>query len=113
MSDGRRYVDDLTRDERYSPELQRKGVNKQFYDSNRMLLCPECGRSFSLFYSRAKLCTGCPSLARGCELARCIYCHTEFPLRDTMSKTATRRTSNYIGSVVKRYQNTFGERPGQ
>lgn len=113
MSDEKKYIDDLRRDERYSFELQRKGVNKNFYDANRMLLCPECGRSFNLFYSRAKLCTGCPSLVRGCELARCTHCHTEFPLRNFMSKRSTRMTANYIESVIKRYHHTFGERPGQ
>ncbi|QLC49713.1 hypothetical protein HWN40_05340 [Methanolobus zinderi] len=113
MSYEKRYVDDLTRNERYSSELQRRGVNKSFYDANKVLLCPECGRSFNLFYSRAKLCAGCPSLVRGCELARCTHCHTEFPLRNHMSKRATRTTSNYIESIVKRYHDTFGERPGQ
>jgi len=108
-----RYVDDLSRDNRYSDELQRRGVSKQFYDSNRMLLCPECGNPFNLFYSRAKYCTDCPSLARGCELARCTYCHTEFPLKNYMSKTSSRNVSSYIGSVVKRYNNTFGEGPGR
>lgn len=108
-----RYAEDLSRDDRYSFELERRGVNKQFYDANRMLLCPECGQSFSLFYSRAKYCTDCPSLAKGCELARCTHCHTEFPLNNFMSKASSRTTSNYIGSVVKRYNNTFGERPGR
>ena len=113
MLDEKRYVDDLKRDERYSFELQRKGVNKTFYDANRMLLCPECGKSFNLFYSRAKICAGCPSLIRGCERACCTHCHTEFPLTNFMSKSATRTTSNYIGSVIKRYHSTFGEKPGQ
>lgn len=104
-----RYAVDLSRDNRYSYELQRRGVNKQFYDANRMILCPECGTSFSLFYSRAKYCADCPSLVRGCELARCTNCHKEFPLKNYMSKTSSRTTSNYIESVVNRYNRTFGE----
>lgn len=108
-----KYNVDLTRDDRYTLDMQRRGVNKQFYDANRMLLCPECGTSFNLFYSRAKFCSDCPSLLNGCELARCTHCHTEFPLQKFMSKTSSRMTSDFIGSVVKRYHNTFGERPGR
>ena len=109
----KRFLDDASRDDRYSFDLERRGVSKTFYDSNKMVLCPSCGKSFSLFYSRVKLCTGCPQSISGCENARCVYCDTEFPLNDFMSKASSRVTSNYLGSVVKRYQDTFGERIGR
>ena len=106
-------INDPTRDERYSSELQRRGVSKQFYDSNATLTCPECGNSFNLFYSRAKYCTGCPESIKGCQYARCTHCDTEFPFRSFMSKKSSKITSNYLGSIIQRYHNTFGERPGR
>lgn len=107
----KKLMDDMSRDERYSDELKRRGVSKNLFDANRMITCPKCGTSFSLFYSRAKLCTGCPSSITGCENARCTNCDSEFPLNNFMSKTSSRITSNYMGSVVQRYQDTFGYSP--
>jgi hypothetical protein len=104
---------DATRNERYSYEMKRRGVSKDLFDANRMVTCPSCGNSFSLFYSRAKLCTGCPDSVRGCEFARCTHCDTEFPLNNHMSQRSSRATSNYLGSVVRRYHDTFGERLGR
>jgi hypothetical protein len=109
--DEKKALDDLNRDDRYSIDLQRRGVSKQFYDSNRMVTCPECGKTFNLFYSRAKLCSGCPKSVTGCELACCVNCHTEFPLNSVMSKGASRMTTSYMDSVIKRYHGTFGEDP--
>lgn len=103
-----RSIENIRRDERYTEDLQRRGVSKNFYDANGMITCPDCGTSFSLFYSRAKLCTGCPSSITGCEYARCTHCDSEFPLNNIMSKTSTRAASDYMGSVVKRYNSTFG-----
>lgn len=99
----------MRREERLTSEMKRYGVNKNLFDSNRPVTCPSCGNSFNLFYSRAKVCTGCPKSVTGCELARCVYCDTEFPLNNIMSKFDSRRTSNYLGSVVKRYYDIFGE----
>ncbi|MEL4305410.1 hypothetical protein [Methanococcoides sp. LMO-2] len=104
----KKLMANLTRDERYSEELKRKGVSKNLYDANRNVTCPQCGTTFNLFYSRAKLCTGCPESVNGCEHARCVHCDTEFPLNNFMSGMSSRTMSNYLGSVVKRYQDTFG-----
>ncbi|MCS3923153.1 hypothetical protein [Methanosalsum natronophilum] len=101
------------RDERYNSELKRRGVPKDLFDASRQVTCPECGQSFNLFYSRAKLCTGCIHAVNGCEFARCIRCDTEFPLTDFMNKAKSRRTSTYLESLINNYHNTFGERPGR
>ncbi|AEH60237.1 hypothetical protein Mzhil_0361 [Methanosalsum zhilinae DSM 4017] len=101
------------RDDRYSFEMKRRGVPKDLFDASRQVTCPECGHSFNLFYSRAKLCTGCVHAINGCEFARCTHCDTEFPLTNFMSKYSSRRTSNYIESLINNYHDTFGERPGR
>lgn len=98
---------DLTRNARYSYDLQRRGVNKSFFDANKKLLCPECGSTFNLLYSRTKFCIDCSKLLKGCELARCVHCHKEFPIRNYLSKHDTRSTSNYIKSLIKNHNDRF------
>lgn len=98
---------DFTRNERYSSDLQRRGIKKSFFDANKKMLCPECGSTFNLLYSRAKFCIDCPNLNRGCELARCVNCHKEFPIRNYMSKENSRITSNYIQSIIKNHNDRF------
>ncbi|MCS7098519.1 MAG: hypothetical protein NZ922_06045 [Candidatus Methanomethyliaceae archaeon] len=48
---------------------------------SRILICPYCGKRFSLTYSRAFECTGCRQATFGeCGYARCPSCKKEFKI---------------------------------
>lgn len=108
-----KFINDKNRNDRYSIELQRIGVSKRFYTSNKIIQCPECGHSFNLFYSRAKYCSSCPEVSRNCQFARCTNCHEEIPLNQFLNEKEAKLTSKFIGSVINRYQNTFGKNKKQ
>lgn len=107
--DDKRFIDDINRNDRYSIDLQRKGVSKQFYTSNRIIQCSNCGKSFNLFFSRAKYCSSCPEVSKNCQFARCVNCQEEIPLNNFFSKYDSMQTSKYIGNIIQRYQKVFGK----
>jgi len=43
--------------------------------------CPRCGYRFSISYSRAFACSGCPTAALSCSYVKCPNCGHEFQLR--------------------------------
>ncbi len=46
-----------------------------------LVTCPKCGSIFSISYSRAFSCGGCPSATFGsCGYVKCPKCGYEFPL---------------------------------
>ena len=63
-----------------TPEERQAGINKNLKVAAHRFLCPNCGKEFSLFQSRAVACKYCPKAASRCPNVRCPYCDSEFPI---------------------------------
>jgi len=46
-----------------------------------LVRCPRCGYEFSITYSRAFACSGCPVASLSCNYVKCPRCGHEFTLR--------------------------------
>ena len=95
-----------------TPEMARRGVTPQLLRTTKQITCPKCGKSFSLFQSRAIACVGCPKSGTSCNYARCIHCDTEFPLTAEPNWVANRvgekNLSNYMNNIVNNYNTSVG-----
>lgn len=94
-----------------TPELQRAGVTPQLMKTTKRIKCPRCGREFSLFQSRAIACVGCPKSTTNCNLARCVYCDTEFPLQEfnVKNREQEKQISNYMNNILANYRQSVGK----
>ncbi len=89
------------------------GVTKTLLKSTKRIECPACGFRFSLMYSRAIACQGCPESVLGCEMARCLRCDHEFSIiqaKIASGKVGSRRLANYLSRILSEYSKDFGEK---
>ena len=63
-----------------TPEEKAAKITPELKVAARRYLCPNCGREFSLFQSRAVACKYCPKANQRCPNVRCPYCDSEFPI---------------------------------
>ncbi|MCC6013614.1 MAG: hypothetical protein LM593_04520 [Candidatus Verstraetearchaeota archaeon] len=53
---------------------------------SKTIICPNCGRKFSLTYARAFACSGCAQATFGeCGYVRCPFCKKEFRYEETFT----------------------------
>lgn len=95
-----------------TPEMARAGVTPQLLSSTHRFKCPNCGKEFSLFQSRAIACRGCPQASKDCKYVRCPWCDKEFPLQGFVVNTKEKEDflSKYMNGVVGNYYKNFGYR---
>jgi len=93
-----------------TPEMARAGVTPQMLSSTHRFKCPNCGKEFSMFQSRAIACRGCPNVNQDCKFVRCVHCDKEFPVLGFIVNTKEKEKflSKYMGGVVNRHYNSFG-----
>jgi hypothetical protein len=96
-----------------TPEMARSGITPHLLRTTKQITCPRCGKSFSLFQSRAIACVGCPKSGTNCTFARCIHCDTEFPLKSepnwAANRAGERDLSNYMNGIVNNYNASVGK----
>ena len=96
-----------------TPEMARRGITPQLLRTTKQIICPKCGKTFSLFQSRAIACVGCPKSGTSCNYARCIHCDAEFPLTAERKWVANRvgekNLSNYMNNIVRTYNTSVGK----
>lgn len=85
-----------------------RSLSPETRKSLKMITCPSCGRKFSLMYSRAIACWGCPNSVGPCPYVRCPYCDTEMRLEHVFGKRDANRLSTYLGKVIREYEDGFG-----
>ena len=94
-----------------TPEERAAGINKDLKIAARRFLCPNCGREFSLFQSRAVACKACPQASQNCPNVSCPYCDSEFPLRGFVvpdNKEDQVHMSAYADKVFNHWQDCYG-----
>ena len=93
-----------------TPEMARAGVTPQLLTSTHRFTCPNCGKEFSLFQSRAIACRACPQANKNCKYVRCVHCDMEFPINGFIVNTKEKEKflSNYMRGIVGNYHNSFG-----
>ncbi len=95
-----------------TPEMARSGVTPQLLSSTHRFTCPNCGKEFSLFQSRAIACRSCPKAHQNCKYVRCVHCDKEFPMMGFVVNTKEKEKflSEYMNKTMKRYYGNFGYR---
>lgn len=94
-----------------TPEERAANITPDLKVAARRYLCPNCGREFSLFQSRAVACKACPKASSNCPNVRCPYCDKEYPIRGFIvpdSKEDARQINNYTDRVFDKWQDSFG-----
>ena len=93
-----------------TPEMARAGVTPQLLSSTHRFTCPNCGKVFSLFHSRAIACRACPHANKNCKYVRCVPCDMEFTINGYIVNTKEKEKflSNYMRGIVGNYHNSFG-----
>ncbi len=94
-----------------TPEERAAGINRDLKVAARRYLCPNCGREFSLFQSRAVACKACPQASQNCPNVRCPYCDKEYPIRGFVvpdSKVDQVHMSQYADKVFNNWQDAYG-----
>ncbi len=94
-----------------TPEERAAGINRDLKVAARRYLCPNCGREFSLFQSRAVACKACPQASSNCPYVRCPYCDKEYPISGFIvpdSKVDQVHMSQYADKVFNNWQNAYG-----
>ncbi len=94
-----------------SPEERAAGINRDLKVAARRYLCPNCGKEFSLFQSRAVACKACPKANQNCPNVRCPYCDKEYPIRGFIvpdNKVDQVQVNNYTDRVFDNWQNVYG-----
>ena len=87
------------------------GIHKDLKIAARRYLCPNCGREFSLFQSRAVACKACPQANQNCPYVRCPFCDKEYPISGFVvpeSKEDQVHMSQYADKVFNKWQDSFG-----
>lgn len=92
--------------------MARAGVTPQLLSSTHRFQCPNCGKEFSLFQSRAIACRSCPKANQNCKFVRCIHCDKEFPMQGFVVNTKEKEKflANYMDKTVGNYYKNFGYR---
>ncbi|MCQ5376017.1 MAG: hypothetical protein NO474_05415 [Methanomassiliicoccales archaeon] len=95
-----------------TPHMRQLGVTPNLLKTTKQVTCPRCGKTFSLFQSRAIACRGCRRSATTCELARCPFCDFEFPLQQLIvsNEQRQREISRYMNKIVNDYHRSVGKR---
>lgn len=98
-----------------TPEERAAGINRDLKVAARRYLCPNCGREFSLFQSRAIACKACPQAGNNCPNVRCPYCDKEYPIRGFVvpekgenSKADQVQMTQYADKVFNNWQDRYG-----
>ncbi len=97
-----------------SPEERAAGINKDLKIAARRYVCPNCGREFSLFQSRAVACKACPKANQNCPNVRCPYCDKEYPIKGFVvpdgpdGKVDQVHMNQYADRVFDNWQNAYG-----
>ena len=94
-----------------TPEMARAGVTPQLLSSTHRFKCPNCGKEFSLFQSRAVACKACPKASQNCPNVRCPYCDKEYPIRGFVvpdNKADQVHMSQYADKVFNHWQDCYG-----
>ncbi len=97
-----------------TPEEKAAGINPNLKVAARRYLCPNCGREFSLFQSRAVACKFCPKAAQRCPNVRCPYCDKEYPIAGFVtpgnSREDERIINDYTDEVFNRWADRYNRR---
>ena len=93
--------------------MRQVGVTHKLLKTTKRLECPNCGKEFSLFQSRAIACKGCKFATMGCKFARCPFCDFEFPLTSMWVDTKEKEKvlANYMNNIIKDYHDSVGQKP--
>ena len=94
-----------------TPEERAAGINNDLKVAARRYLCPNCGREFSLFQSRAVACKACPKANQNCPNVRCPHCDSEFPLRGFVvpdNKEDQVHMTQYADKVFNNWDGMYG-----
>ena len=94
-----------------TPEERAAGINSDLKVAARRFLCPNCGREFSLFQSRAVACKACPKAGSNCPYVRCPFCDKEYPIQGFIvpdNKADMVRTNQYSDRVFNNWQDAYG-----
>ncbi|MDO5853253.1 MAG: hypothetical protein Q4Q62_04215 [Thermoplasmata archaeon] len=95
-----------------TPEERAAGINRDLKVAARRFLCPNCGREFSLFQSRAVACKACPKAGSNCPYVRCPFCDKEYPIQGFIvpenSKADQVHMSQYSDKVFNHWQDVYG-----
>lgn len=94
-----------------TPEERAANITPDLKVAARRYLCPNCGREFSLFQSRAVACKACPQASSNCPNVRCPFCDKEYPIRGFIvpdSKQDSQQINAYADRVFDNWQNSFG-----
>ena len=96
-----------------TPEERAAGITKDLKVAARRYLCPNCGREFSLFQSRAVACKACPKAGSNCPYVRGPFCDQEYPISGFVvpeSKEDQVRMTQYSDKVFNRWQDSYNRR---
>jgi len=95
-----------------TPEERAAGIDTKLKIAARRFLCPNCGKEFSLFQSRAVACKYCPKANQNCPNVRCPYCDSEFPISGFIvpDKEDARTMNNYTTDVFNRWTESYNRR---
>ena len=93
-----------------TPEEKSANITKELKIAARRFLCPNCGKEFSLFQSRAIACRACPKSTQNCKYVRCVHCDNEFPINGFVVNTKEKEKflGHYMDGIVGNYHKSFG-----
>ena len=95
-----------------TPEEQAAGINNTLKVAAHRFMCPNCGKEFSLFQSRAVACKYCPQASNNCPNVRCPFCDNEYPLAGFVvpDKADARHMNRYTDTVQGNFADTYNKR---
>ncbi len=100
-----------------TPEERAAGINNDLKVAARRYLCPNCGKEFSLFQSRAVACKYCPQANQNCPNVRCPHCDKEYPIKGFIvpdnnagAKQDQVHMTNYAQNVFNRFSDSYNRR---
>lgn len=95
-----------------TPEEQSAGIDRKLKVAASRFLCPNCGKEFSLFQSRAVACKFCPQANKNCPNVRCPHCDSEFPIKGFIvpDKEDTVNMNNYTDEVFTKWEESYNRR---
>ena len=96
-----------------TPEERSANITKELKIAARRFLCPNCGKEFSLFQSRAIACKYCPQANKNCPNVRCPHCDSEFPLQGFIvpdNKEDRIHMNKYSDTVFNNFDDTYNRR---
>jgi len=95
-----------------TPEERSANITKELKIAAKRFLCPNCGKEFSLFQSRAVACKFCPKANQNCPNVRCPHCDSEFPINGFIvpDKEDTVHMNKYTDNVFNNFDDTYNRR---